>query len=639
MLFRLDINALRAFAVIAVVLFHFNESWLPGGFAGVDVFFVISGFLMTGIIITGIEKNNFSILEFYVARANRIIPPLAFMCLLLSLFGFFYLTPNDFATLGKHIASSITFLSNIVYWRESGYFDAASHEKWLLHTWSLSVEWQFYIIYPLILVALKKLLSLSTIKKVIVGATIFSFIFSIFATYKWPSASYFLLPTRAWEMMIGGVAFIYPIKLRNEIGKYLSYIGLALIFLSYVFISKNDMWPGYLALIPVLGTFLVIQANQVSSRINNNFVIQNIGKWSYSIYLWHWPLVVPFYYFAVGEDYVYVGLFMSVLLGYLSFKYIERFKFRKDFCNLRQITKFKPGYFALLTGLIGVTVFAFEGLKERYQLEPALEALKPHLVMPMRDNGYCFYSFHNTGNSISENIGTDCYLGADKSSDTPIVSTLLFGDSYAGHNEPFWDEIFKFRQESFQSISTNWCIASFSNNYTGPISSHSYQQCLLNRKYLHENMHKYKNIIFAGAWGGALEQNQLDDFKAVAKKAAEMDINIIIMAAPISYKQNPLKLFWVDVYAKVGFELQNVLTNDTLTAQANHELAILAKEYSNVKFLYRDYLFNDDNTFDVNGISVPYSLDRAHISLLGSKKSAEYFMSQEVFPEIMMSID
>ena len=147
--FRQDINGLRAIAVIAVVLFHFNASWMPGGFAGVDVFFVISGFLMTGIIFRGIEQENFSILKFYVARANRIIPALAVLCLVLLVFGWFYLTPLDYKALGKHAASSVAFLSNIIYWRESGYFDAASHEKWLLHTWSLSVEWQFYILYPL----------------------------------------------------------------------------------------------------------------------------------------------------------------------------------------------------------------------------------------------------------------------------------------------------------------------------------------------------------------------------------------------------------------------------------------------------------------------------------------------------------
>jgi peptidoglycan/LPS O-acetylase OafA/YrhL len=219
--FREDINGLRAIAVIAVVLFHFNPSWMPGGFAGVDVFFVISGFLMTGIIFKGIEQENFSILKFYVARANRIIPALAVLCLILLVFGWFYLTPIDYKALGKHAGSSIRFLSNITYWRESGYFDSASHEKWLLHTWSLSAEWQFYIIYPLIIVIMRKFMSVKVMRATFLLGTTLGFIFCIFVTYKWPNAAYYLLPTRAWEMMIGGIAYLYPFTMQQKNKKLL----------------------------------------------------------------------------------------------------------------------------------------------------------------------------------------------------------------------------------------------------------------------------------------------------------------------------------------------------------------------------------------------------------------------------------
>ena len=292
MQFRKDINGLRAIAVIAVVLFHFNASWMPGGFAGVDVFFVISGFLMTGIIFRGIEQDNFSILKFYVARAKRIIPALAVLCLVLLVFGWFYLTPLDYRALGKHAGSSMGFLSNIIYWRESGYFDAASHEKWLLHTWSLSAEWQFYIIYPLVLIAMRKFMSLKAMKATVLVGTVLGFIFCVVATYKWPNPAYYLLPTRAWEMMIGGVAYLYPLKLAENRKKIFEWGGLALIILSYIFISKENLWPGYLALIPVFGAFLLIQAQRNDSIVTGNIIFQSLGKWSYSIYLWHWPITV-----------------------------------------------------------------------------------------------------------------------------------------------------------------------------------------------------------------------------------------------------------------------------------------------------------------------------------------------------------
>lgn len=166
---------------------------------------------MIGIIFKGIEQKSFSITKFYIARANRIIPALAFLCLALLVFGWFSLTPIDYKLLAKHAISSISFISNIVYWSEAGYFDVSSHSKWLLHTWSLFVEWQFYIIYPLVLLFISRFCAFNVIKTLIVVGTIVGFLFSLFASFNWSSAAYFLLPTRAWEMMLGGVAYLFPL--------------------------------------------------------------------------------------------------------------------------------------------------------------------------------------------------------------------------------------------------------------------------------------------------------------------------------------------------------------------------------------------------------------------------------------------
>lgn len=362
MQFRKDINGLRALAVIGVVLFHFNAAWLPGGFAGVDVFFVISGFLMTGIIFKGIEQKNFSIAHFYVARANRIIPALALLCFLMLLFGWLYLPPLDYQLLGKHALSSISFLSNITYWTEAGYFDAASHEKWLLHTWSLSVEWQFYIIYPLVLVFIHKFTTIKLMNYLIVAATFLGFVFCVFASFNWPNAAYYLLPTRAWEMMIGGVAYLFPIVVSNKKKMLLERLGLALIVGSYFIVTKEDAWPGYAALFPVLGAFFVILAARDKSFITGNVFFQKIGAWSYSIYLWHWPLVVGIYYYTLDDKYIYLGIALSVFLGFLSNKYIEQIKFKKDFSKIKDYLKCKPIYIAL--GLVTLSLIIFG--KTRY---------------------------------------------------------------------------------------------------------------------------------------------------------------------------------------------------------------------------------------------------------------------------------
>jgi peptidoglycan/LPS O-acetylase OafA/YrhL len=411
MQFRKDINGLRALAVIAVVLFHFNATWMPGGFAGVDVFFVISGFLMTGIIFRGIEHNNFSILNFYVARANRIIPALAVLCLVLLIFGWFYLTPFAYRALAKHIVGSIGFLSNLIYLSESGYFDVASQQKWLLHTWSLSVEWQFYLIYPLLLVAMRKFMSLPAMKVTLLVGTVLGFIICVVATYKWPNAAYYLLPTRAWEMMIGGVAFLYPFSIQDKGKKVLEWLSLTLIIGSYLLISEENPWPGYLALFPVLGAFLLIQAQRNDSFITGNVVSQKVGAWSYSIYLWHWPIVVAIYYFSLNDIFIYLGILLSLVLGYLSHKYIEKTKFRNDFGSLLSYLKCKPIQITLLVTVISSSIYMTKGLLFLYS-----DAVK---------NTIYAYTDLNPRAKECFGLGKKCVFGKGD------VSLILIGDSHA----------------------------------------------------------------------------------------------------------------------------------------------------------------------------------------------------------------
>ncbi|AEX22416.1 acyltransferase family protein [Vibrio sp. EJY3] len=417
--FRYDINGLRAIAVIAVVLFHFNPEWVPGGFAGVDVFFVISGFLMTGIIFRGLENNDFNLFKFYIARANRIIPALVALCLVLLVYGWFYLIPLDYKALGKHVASSIGFLSNIIYWRESGYFDAVSHEKWLLHTWSLSVEWQFYIIYPIILLALQRFLSLEYLKRLVVIGTLIGFFFSVIATMKWTNPAYYLLPTRAWEMMAGGVAFLYPWNISGSKKKLAEILGLLLILASYIFISSEVPWPGHFALVPVLGAYLIIVANHQSSFITNNSVFQYLGKWSYSIYLWHWPIVVLLYIEDLNSMWIF-GVISSVIFGFISYKFIESNKLIKVNGTI-DLLKLKYTYYLLLSASFSLLVYINNGLDIRsineeysYQLE------KDRLVPNLGLSGSCEGKF---------NLSQDC-----RTSDEPKI--LVWGDSFAMHLVP-----------------------------------------------------------------------------------------------------------------------------------------------------------------------------------------------------------
>jgi peptidoglycan/LPS O-acetylase OafA/YrhL len=409
--FRKDINGLRAIAVIAVVLFHFKPSWVPGGFVGVDVFFVISGFLMTGIIIKGIEKKNLSILEFYVARANRIIPALAMLCFLLVIFGWFYLLPLDYRALGKHVAGSIGFISNILYFRESGYFAAASLDKWLLHTWSLSVEWQFYIIYPLLLVLIKKLISEKAIKPIILIGSFFSFSLCVFVTYRSPDAAYYLLPTRAWEMMIGGIAYLYPITWNSKNNKVMELIGFTLIILSCFLVSPETPWPGYIAVFPVLGTFMVIQAQMNNRGVTDSFIFQKIGTWSYSIYLWHWPLVVGISYFSLSEEWIYIGIIFSLIFGFLSYKYIEKIRFSSSLSTIKDVLKVKPIYIVFTIGVLGSFLFLTNGADWHYDNRVVIANMESENKNPYR--------------CMAENK-FPCYIGNSEN-----IKAIMVGDSHA----------------------------------------------------------------------------------------------------------------------------------------------------------------------------------------------------------------
>ena len=176
--YRPDIDGLRAIAVLLVVIFHFQNAILPGGFVGGDVFFTISGYLMTGIILSSIQDNSFSIFKFYLSRAKRILPALSLLCATLMIIGWFLLPPLNYMALGKHALSSVLFVSNFVYWQESGYFDAESHEKWLLHTWSLSTEWQFYILFPIFILLVKDLFSKRAILPSLIFLLLASFCYS-----------------------------------------------------------------------------------------------------------------------------------------------------------------------------------------------------------------------------------------------------------------------------------------------------------------------------------------------------------------------------------------------------------------------------------------------------------------------------
>lgn len=371
--FRKDINGLRAIAVLAVVFFHFGVAGFKGGFAGVDIFFVISGYLMTRIIFSKLEKNQFSLSGFYLARAQRIIPALIFMCASLFVLLWFFLPPSEFIQFNSQIAGAVSFVSNIQFWRAAGYFDSDSHEKWLLHTWSLSVEWQFYILYPIFILAARHFFSEKIVKHLLVAGALLSFGLSALLPMRWLDAGFYLLPTRAWEMIAGGIVFLYPVTtLSRKKAITIELVGVVLILISIFLLDSSLKWPGYFALIPVMGASLVLIAANNASWITGNVVMQFIGKISYSYYLWHWPVCVALYYFQESSNsWKIVGILGSLVLAYLSFQFVEqttRGLGKKAKNPIKPLVAF--GAAAFLISIAGVTIVNMKGIPSR--LDPLI---------------------------------------------------------------------------------------------------------------------------------------------------------------------------------------------------------------------------------------------------------------------------
>jgi peptidoglycan/LPS O-acetylase OafA/YrhL len=323
--FRRDINGLRAWAVASVVLFHFGIPGFAGGFVGVDVFFVISGFLMTGIVLRGLERANFSLVKFYLARARRILPALIALSATLLVLGWFFLLPVDYRNLATHVLTSIGFVSNFKYWTEAGYFDAASHDKWLLHTWSLSVEWQFYMLLPLCMLLVWRLRPGRRAQGVLLLVMfLVSLCLSIWDTQVAPSRAFFLLHTRAWELVAGGLCLFLPAPGTAARRTVLETAGMGMIIVSVLGFDGHVAWPGALATLPVLGTMLVLTAAR-RSPWTGSAAAQWLGTRSYSLYLWHWPAVVVLFYTELQSNPLAVAASVSAVLALAdaSYRWVE----------------------------------------------------------------------------------------------------------------------------------------------------------------------------------------------------------------------------------------------------------------------------------------------------------------------------
>ena len=380
LVYRRDIDGLRAVAVIAVVLFHFGVPGFSGGFVGVDVFFVISGYLITSIIWRQREASRFSFVEFWARRARRILPALFVMMAAVLAVGWFLMAPKDYEELGRSVRYQVMFVSNLLFMRQEGYFDAASDLKPLLHTWSLAVEEQFYFVFPLLLTLLCS--RFKHWRLALFSLLLVSFGLSVWAVAQHPEKAFFLLPMRAWELLAGAMLAVAPARqtrLTPGAAQGISLLGMGLILVAVFGYDNSTPFPGAAALLPVLGVVALIWANEHQStwvgRVLSSRLMVGLGLISYSWYLWHWPVFV-FGSYAGADEFgpVLTGglIALTLILGYLSWRFVETpFRERRILAGRRQILV-AAGLGILVLGLAGQALRWTDGLPSRLS-EQALQ--------------------------------------------------------------------------------------------------------------------------------------------------------------------------------------------------------------------------------------------------------------------------
>ena len=406
--YRPDIDGLRAVAVLSVVAFHAFPRWMPGGFIGVDIFFVISGFLISTIIFENLEKNTFSFLGFYARRVRRIFPALLMVLIFSYAFGWIALFADEYKQLGKHIAAGAGFVSNLVLWSESGYFDNSSDTKPLLHLWSLGIEEQFYIVWPFVLwLAWKKRFNLVTLIALVWFA---SFYLNIQGVKKDVVATFYSPQTRFWELFAGSMLAWFVLHSKNTFSNYglkidgllsrivyresveadgrtlsntTSFAGCLLLAYGFWRISKEVGFPGWWGMVPVLGAALVILAGP-RAWLNRTVLSNKIAVWfgliSFPLYLWHWPLLSFARIVESGtpaRNVRIVAVVLSVALAWLTYRFVERpIRFGKN----RRIKAFVLVFLMVVVGYVGYNAYARDGLKFR-----RVVALN---VVPPEDDGW-----------------------------------------------------------------------------------------------------------------------------------------------------------------------------------------------------------------------------------------------------------
>jgi peptidoglycan/LPS O-acetylase OafA/YrhL len=475
--YRPDIDGLRAIAVFFVVSFHAFPNRIQGGFIGVDIFFVISGFLISSIILASLEKDNFSFVEFYARRIKRIFPALLLVLIASYLFGWFVLLADEYKQLGKHIAGGAGFVSNFIFWNESGYFDNSAETKPLLHLWSLGIEEQFYILWPLLLwFAWKYRLNLLTISIFVV---VTSFILNINNVHSNTIAAFYSPKTRFWELLIGSILAYLTLSKHNILSTYRqwldkllgiiiyatppkadgntlsnvqSFLGGLLIFIAFFNVTKENLFPGWWAVLPTTGAALIIGAGRqawFNRMVLSNRVLVELGLISFPLYLWHWPLL-SFAQILAGskptQGIRIAAVAVSIGLAWLTYRFIEN---PIRFGNHSKIKTIFLFISMIVVGSVGYNCYRQDGFVSRLNQQSFKN------VFTYKTHWIGWQNCDAVQASASQSGGCKI-LKQNKPIDIAVI-----GDSHAGHLASGFKQLFSSRKENVAIMLSAGCYPFF----------------------------------------------------------------------------------------------------------------------------------------------------------------------------------
>lgn len=616
MKYKAEIDGLRAIAIIPVILFHAGFTLFSGGYIGVDIFFVISGYLITSIIISDLSAHTFSFSNFYERRARRIFPALFFVIFATIPFAWLWLLPEDLKNFSKSLYFVAAFSSNILFWKTSGYFDGDAELKPLLHTWSLGVEEQYYLLFPALM------LLLWCLQKKIIGLAIALLLMSslYFANLKIsenPMSAFYFLPYRAWELLIGALIANYEFSNKRKISNYwalqiFSLLGGALVFFSIFFLDKNTPYPSYFTLPPVIGAALLIlfaKPNTWIYKFIANKLFIAAGLISYSAYLWHQP-IFAFAKHRLGNDLdvtILIGLVCLVFcLSYFSWRFIEQPFRSRDVIRTKRLVifSFLSLIFIVSAGALGDLNDGFPS-RFKYNEKYAGDIGQEPFYIYAKQNNFPCTPEHIAKQSLMWNDISRCMQSKEKDP----ISMVLLGDSHAEH-------LFIGLAESLNNVNLAFYIKATPALIRNPEFNDIFTE-IANNKSVHTVLLSmyWVGKIYSLPKGQSFDRELADTVTFLVNSGKKVVIFNDIPRFPFPAERCK---FFADEIGRSTCEISkwSILRYELYY---NSMLEQLARENSNVRYVsLRDFFCTSDSCSMIHGDTVMYR-DNHHLNISGSK--------------------